>query len=150
MIARQDIRLERVSRLNWKDCIALSVAESQKEFIPTNLYSIAEAQFYADACPLVIYNSADQMIGFAMYGRDVASGKWKIFRLMVDFASQGQGYGNRILAKLIAEIANKPDAEEIIICYHRANTAARKLYLGFGFSEQLTDEYGVTTAILKT
>ena len=91
MIKNQEVRLERVNRLNWQACIALSVDESQKHFIPSNLYSIAEAQFYPDACPLVIYNSADQMIGFALYGRDAASGKWKIFRLMVDSSFQGQG-----------------------------------------------------------
>jgi hypothetical protein len=48
--------------------------------LPSNLYSIAEAQFYPQAVPLAIYNEQDQMVGFVMYGVDVKSGKWKIFR----------------------------------------------------------------------
>jgi len=149
MMERHNIRLERVNRLNWQACSALSVTESQKPFVPSNLYSIAEAQFYPDACPLVVYNRTDQMVGFALYGRDTAGGHWKIFRLMVDAAFQGQGYGSQILAALVSEIAAKPDAQAIMICYHAANTTAREIYIRCGFREQSTHESGVTTAMLN-
>lgn len=148
MSENQEVRLERISLHNWQACIALSVADSQQHFVPSNLYSIAEAQFYPEACPLAAYNHADQMIGFALYGRDAASGNWKIFRLMIDQSFQGQGYGSSLLSKLIAAIASQPDAKEVLICYHCTNAVARQLYSRFGFREQSTDASGKTTAIL--
>jgi len=37
-------------------------------FVPGNLYSIAEAQFYPEARPYAIYNEVSQMVGFILYG----------------------------------------------------------------------------------
>ncbi|MBK8029912.1 MAG: hypothetical protein IPK17_10465 [Chloroflexi bacterium] len=42
------------------------------------------------------------------------------------------------MSKLIAEITSKPDAEEIVICYHCTNAVARQLYTRFGFNEHWT------------
>lgn len=42
------VRLAPVTVENWKACSALEPAPGQEEFLPSNLYSIAEAQFYAD------------------------------------------------------------------------------------------------------
>ena len=43
------IYLKPVTVSNWRDCVALELAPKQKHFVPSNLYSIADAQFYPDA-----------------------------------------------------------------------------------------------------
>ena len=143
-----DIILLPITLENWKQCIALAADESQREFVPSNLYSIAEAQFYPDARPLAIYNVDEQMVGFVMYGRDVFTGKWKIFRLMIDAIQQRKGYGRAAMEQVIHDIQQQPDGDEILICYHDTNEGARRLYGALGFVEQEIDETGKVAANL--
>jgi len=147
MTAPQTITLQPITKSNWKECVNLSVAADQTKFVPDNLYSIAEAQFYPDAVPLAIYDD-HQMVGFIMYGRDEQTHKWKIFRLMVEVTHQGKGYARAALQQVITEIARHPDSDEIIICYHNSNQAARNLYAQLGFREQTINDQGVVTALL--
>jgi diamine N-acetyltransferase len=143
------IHLRPITVENWKTCIALTVSDAQKDFVPSNLYSIAEAQFYPEARPYAIYAEDDSMVGFVLYGRDSFSGLWKVFRLMIDAAHQGKGYGRAAMEWVIAEIAKEPDSDEILICYQNPNQAARTLYTRLGFVEESIDEAGKVTARLK-
>ena len=131
-----EIRLKKITADNWLECINLKVSDGQAGFVPGNLYSIAEAQFYPQAVPLAIYNAEEQMVGFMMYGVDVASGKWKVFRLMIDKAHQGKGYGRAAMQQVVERLAAQPDCDEILVCYKPANGTARQLYAGLGFVEQ--------------
>ena len=98
------VGLKPITAYNWHTCIGLKVREEQADFLPSNLYSIAEAQFYPQAVPLAIYNEQDRMVGFVLYGVDVESGKWKIFRLMIDGAHQGKGYGRAAMEQVIERL----------------------------------------------
>ncbi len=142
-----DICLQPITVHNWKTCIGLTLTDHQMDFVPGNLYSIAEAQFYPDACPLAVYNESGVMVGFVLYGRDVETGKWKIFRLMIEASQQGKGYGRAAMQKVMARIASQPDGGEMLVCYKDANHAARRLYAGLGFVEQNVDETGRATAL---
>lgn len=143
------VSLRQITVDNWKACAGLTLHESQRDFVPSNLYSIAEAQFYPEAQPRAIYNADDELVGFVLYGRDVFSGHWKIFRVMIDAEHQRQGYGRAAMESVMAEIASQPDADTILICYQDANQAARQLYASLGFHEESTDEAGKVTALLK-
>jgi diamine N-acetyltransferase len=132
----RNVILRSITVENWKECIELQVCDDQKDFIPSNLHSIAEAQFYPRAVSLAIYNGEDQMVGFAMYGVDEVSGKWKVFRMMIDRAHQGNGYGRAAMEAVIERLAGRPDCDEILIAYKLTNEAARELYADLGFVEQ--------------
>jgi diamine N-acetyltransferase len=138
------IRLSAITVDNWRECIELRVKDEQAELVPSNLYSIAEAQFYPDAVPLSIHNDAGQMVGFVMYGIDVTSGKWKVFRLMIDRAYQSRGYGRAAMQQVIARLAAQPSCDGILISYQPANEVARRLYASLGFVEQEAAEDKVT------
>jgi diamine N-acetyltransferase len=118
---------------NWQECIGLKVTEKQASFLPSNLYSIAEAQFYPQTVPLAIYSEQDQMVGFVLYGVDVETGKWKVFRLMIDQAHQGKGYARAAMVQVIERLSIQPDCNEILIAYQANNDAARQLYASLGF-----------------
>jgi len=143
------VHLQPVTAKNWKACSALELAPDQKNFLPGNLYSIAEAQFYEHARSRVICDEHDQAIGYALYGRDIFTNKWKIFRLMIDKSHQGEGYGESAMREMIQEISKEPDGNEILICYQDPNQAARRLYAKLGFIEQAIDPGGKVTALLN-
>ena len=135
-----NVILKKITVENWQECVKLKVNDDQVVFVPSNLYSIAEAQFYPKAVPLAIYNDEEQMVGFILYGIDGASGKWKIFRLMIDEAHQGKGYGRVATQQVVEQLADRPDCDEILICYKPTNWAARQLYTGLGFTEQVISD----------
>ena len=143
------VYLEPVTLTNWKACIALKLSPDQETFLPGNLYSIAESQFYEDSRSRVIYNEEDQLIGYALFGRDSFTNKWKIFRIMIDQSFQGKGYGEGAMKEIIKQISQEPDGNEILICYQNGNEAARRLYAKLGFVEQEIDTEGKVTALLK-
>ena len=146
---KQNIRLESITIHNWQACIALELKPEQTSFVASNLYSIAEAQFYPEARSRAIVNEQVQLVGYVLFGRDIFTDNWKIFRLMIDKSYQGQGYGESALQAVIAQIRNEPDGSEILICYQDANQAARRLYARLGFREIEVDATGKVTAHLQ-
>ncbi len=142
------IRLEPVNANNWKACAALEIAADQENFVPSNLYSIAESQFYSNSKSRAICNQDDQIVGFALFGCDIFTGKWKIFRIMIDKSFQQRGYGKSAMREIISQISREPDGGKILICYQDDNLIARKLYARLGFVEQEIDNKGKVTALL--
>jgi diamine N-acetyltransferase len=143
------VHLQPVTANNWKACAALEVGPGQERFLPGNLYSIAEAQFYEHAKSKAIYNEQDQLVGYALFGHDIFTDKWKIFRIMIDKSYQRQGYGESAMREMIRQIAAEPEGREILICYQNDNQVARRLYAKLGFVEQEIDENGKVAALLS-
>ena len=143
------VYLEPVTVTNWKACIALELAPDQEKFLPSNLYSIAESQVYEQSRSKAVYNEENQLVGYALFGRDVFTNKWKIFRLMIDKSYQCKGYGENAMKAIIEQISNETDGNEILICYQDGNEVARRLYAKLGFVEQEIDVEGKVTALLK-
>ena len=141
------VSLREITVDNWQECIKLRVRDEQMTLVPSNVYSIAEAQFYPEGVPLAIYDGQERMVGFVMYGVDVTSGKWKIFRLMVDRAYQGRGYGRAAMRRVIERLAAQPGCDEILISYQPNNNAARQLYADLGFVEQEISDEKVTACL---
>lgn len=146
---RAKVHLEPVTVANWKVCVALELAPGQEKFLPSNLYSIAESQFYKQSKSKAVYNEKDQLVGYALFGRDISNNKWKIFRLMIDKSHQGKGYGESAMKEIIEQISKEENGNEILICYQDDNDAARSLYARLGFVEQEIDAEGKVTALLR-
>jgi len=131
-----------VVKANWRALIKLDVAEEQKNFVASNLYSIAEAQFgfdfegHWDYYPFGIYDG-DTPVGFLMYGLNLAHPSRQAFitRLMVDRNFQGKGYGKFAMQKMLEIFRAEEKVQEIGISYEPENEVARKLYASFGFVE---------------
>jgi diamine N-acetyltransferase len=139
------IVLRPVTAANWQACAALTISPAQAGFVPSNLYSIAEAQFYPDACSRAIY-ADDTLVGYALYGRD-DTGEWRIFRLMIDQNFQGRGYGRAAVMRVIEELEHC-GASTVSLCYESNNHVAQKLYADLGFVEQGVNDQGRMTARL--
>ena len=148
-----------VSKDNWNELIRLKVSDSQKNFVASNLYSIAEAQFGYDEkdnkghwkfYPFGIYED-DTPVGFLMYGinYDYPETQGLIVRLMVDESQQGKGYGKFGMEKVLEIFRADAKIENAIITYAPENEGARKLYASFGFVETGDMLDGETVAVLR-
>jgi diamine N-acetyltransferase len=127
------ILLLSVTADNWKACAGLSLAKNQQDFVPSNLYSIAESQFYPQSRSRAVYAN-DDLVGYALYGIDHATSQWKVFRLMIDEQFQGKGYGKAAM-KVILEDIRQEKAQVVLVRYNLENDVARRLYERFGFKE---------------
>jgi len=126
------ISLHEITPENFAESIKLKVAEDQKGFVASNVKSIAEAKIYSYLKPLAVYDG-EQVVGFAMYGRDPETENYWIVRLMIDAQFQGKGYGKAATVCLIKKIKQLPEADAIFLSFVPANTGAEKLYLSVGF-----------------
>lgn len=153
------IRLVEVDYWNLDSLIDLKVKESQKGYVASNVYSLAEA--YAAvaskgyALPFGIYLE-DRPVGFLMIGYypdleyakkafgeedeipDYIPGSYLVWRFMIDQEHQGKGYGREAMRLALDYIRTKPcgNAECCWLSYEPENEVARKLYSSFGFEEK--------------
>jgi len=127
-----DVTLRRITMDNFFECIRLDVAEHQKGFVATNVFSLAEAQADGVSNPLAIY-AGEQMVGFIMYDFEPKEDRGYITRLMVDARFQSNGYGRAAMVQVIDRLQEIPECGEIQTSYAPANAVAEKLYLDLGF-----------------
>lgn len=126
------VTLRTIDRDNWRECIGLRVAPHQEAFVASNVYSLAQAKAQPECVPLAIYDD-DRMVGFVMYALDADEHKYWIYRLMIDAAYQGRGYGRAAMLAVLARLRAEPDGLDVAISYEPENTAAEGLYRSLGF-----------------
>jgi diamine N-acetyltransferase len=151
-----NLSLQPVTARNWRVLIKLKVREDQSQFVASNLYSIAEAQFgFEDEGqwvfhPFGVY-AGDEPVGFVMYCLNPNHSRFQgfIMRLMVDERFQGKGYGREIMRQVLDVLRTDERVRNVGISYEPHNEIARKLYASLGFiepGEMLDDE---TLAVLS-
>lgn len=116
---------------NWARAAALQLPEEQQAFLPSNLESIAEANFEPEAELYGIYLEKE-MVGFAKVA--VYSQVPWITRFMIDEAHQGQGHGTAALAQLVAKLRTRPHVQELRATIAKENAAAELLFARAGFT----------------
>lgn len=128
-----NISLREITPENFSEVIELDVAENQKLFVAPNVKSIAQAKIYPNANPLAIYNGADELVGFVMYGYDSEDEKYYLGRLMIDAQHQGKGYGKAATLEVIRRMREIEGCDAIYLSFVPENTGAEKLYSSVGF-----------------
>jgi len=141
------IELREITMENFRDCIRLSVAEDQKGFVASNMYSLAEAKADGVSNPRAVY-AEGKMVGFTMYWFDANNGIGYIDRLMVAVDYQGRGYGRATMMEVIRILRAMPGCRLIRTSYEPTNTVAETLYKSLGFRRTgEIDEGEVVTAL---
>ena len=133
------ITLRELTRDTWEECVDLDVTEHQRDFVSSNLVSLAEAQFYPGTVCRAVY-ADDVMVGFVMYGPDAEyapgeQGAYAFVRLMIDQHHQGKGYARTTIAAVIEAVKNLPDSRVLYTSYVPENTHAGHLYTTMGFQQ---------------
>lgn len=124
------VNLRIVTRENYRELIALNVAQDQKSFVASNLFTIAQMQFKEEKIVLGIYDD-NSPVGLIAYDLD----DYDIWRLMVDEKCQKRGYGRKALEKVIEILRHHGKLPEAITSVVPDNQAARNLYKSIGFRE---------------
>jgi diamine N-acetyltransferase len=127
-----DITFRAVRRDNFTRVIDMKVAPGQENFVASNLYSIAEASLEPSWMPLAIY-AGEELVGFAMFGRDDETRRWWIMRYMIGIEHQGKGYGTAALLELINLMVERHGCREVFLDYAADNEIAGRLYARAGF-----------------
>ena len=129
------ITLQPITRDNWRQCVRLSVSEAQKDFVASNVQSLAQAAYETNLTPLAAYDG-EMMVGFTMYTHEPNDdGHFWIMRVLIDQAQQGKGYGRALMVQVIARMRTLPACTEIYLDYHKQNPHAKQLYASLGFVE---------------
>lgn len=128
------IELRPLSRDNFDCVVDLQVAPEQREFLNSNVETIAWAHVAPESFPLVIY-AADMPVGLTAYGYIPEDGRCWIIHFMVDEASQRKGVGRAALEQLLERMAAVSGGARVAVAVHPDNAAAIALYEAFGFQD---------------
>lgn len=128
----QTITLREITPDNFEKILELKVREDQRNFVASNVYSLAEAKVFPACVPLAIY-ATEQPVGFLMYTFEQKRQEWWIFRLMIAAGEQGKGYGRAAMQQLVARMGALPGCRQIFISFEPENAVAEKLYRSLGF-----------------
>jgi len=125
-----EIDFRGITKENWTECVSLHTKEDK--YIASNLYSIAEAQFYQKANSMAIYVD-DIMVGYAMYGEDEEiEGLFFIDRFMIGNAFRRKGYGSRAFTR-IAEMGFRSGYSKVETSTAPENLEMQEMLKGIGF-----------------
>lgn len=144
-----EVDLREINMQNFEQCIKLHTKKSQRDFVESVVYCLAEAKADNISIPLAIYNGLGEMVGFIMYSVDHALKTACISHVLIDYHHQGKGYGKKAISQVINRIRQIPGINEIWMSYHPQNTVAEHLYNQLGFIT--TDEiwYGEKVCRMK-
>lgn len=126
------ITFKDIDRHNFMNVINLKVADEQKNFVASNLFSLAQAKAYPECICLAIY-AEEVLVGFTMYCIDADDGEYWIYRLMIDAQYQGKGYGKAAMKKLMSLIKKDTAHHVIYLSFEPENEGAKALYEKLGF-----------------
>jgi diamine N-acetyltransferase len=148
MTSERQIELREITMENFRECIGLTVAEHQRGFVASNMYSLAEAKADGVSIPLAIY-SGGAMVGFTMYCFDAESGTGYIDRLMVAPEHQGRGCGRAAMSEVISRLRAMPGCRRIRTSFEPTNAVAGALYDSLGFRRTGEVDEGEAVAVLE-
>ena len=149
------VTLREITMKNFRECIDLEVNAEQKNFVATNVISLAQAKVNPYLTPLAIYDGKmrgrdpgpdDPMVGFTMY--QVRDGVGFVVRLMIAIDHQGKGYGKATMREVIRRLKMNPEVEMIGTSFIKENTGAAALYYGLGFEDYPAEDSTETVVVL--
>lgn len=141
------IRLVKITKDNYRECLRLSVADSQIHFVAPNAKSLAEAYAYYDtARPYAIYCN-EIMVGFVLLRELYNLDCYYISQFMIDEHYQCRGYGKQAMAVLLDMLKEERKFPRIDLCYVESAEGAKRLYEGLGFVP--SDEGDADEIIMK-
>lgn len=133
------MELRKIDPSNLESALAVAVRPDQQDLVEPVVKSLAEAYVHpAHAWPRLIVDG-DQPVGFVMAfiaipwhevpGQDLRSGLW---RLNIDAAHQGKGYGTRAVEAVCAELRARGETRAYVTWEPRDGGPA-PFYLNLGF-----------------
>ena len=129
------VDLIELSEENWMDFAGLSVDESQKAYLASNIGILARGYVYRNSRAKVIGIVADGTpVGLAMVrDMDDEPACYELQQFMIDKKFQGQGYGFRALELILAALKAEQKYACVEVCVKREDVQAIRVYEKAGF-----------------
>lgn len=129
------VDLIELSEENWMDFAGLTVDESQRTFLASNIGIIAREYVYRNSRAKVIGIVADGTpVGLAMVrDMDDEPACYELQQFMIDKNFQGQGYGFRALELILAALKAEQKYACVEVCVKREDVQAIRVYEKAGF-----------------
>jgi diamine N-acetyltransferase len=143
------VSLRKVTRNTVRDICRLSVAENQKCFVAPNSVSIAQAYFQGKNTWFRAIYAGGTPVGFAMIDDNPKTGRYYLWRFMIDEKYQGRGYGKRALALIISNVRKRPKSKLLSLSYRSGDGCPAPFYKKIGFVETGKVHYGERVMALK-
>lgn len=131
-----DLRLEKITPQNVRAACRIAVTPEQARFVAPVTDSLADAYAYGEpAWPRLIVDG-DTPVGFVMAGfnpdAENPDHRCGIWRLNIDAAHQGKGYGRFAVTEVLAE-ARRRGATKATVSWVEGDGGPRGFYLKLGF-----------------
>lgn len=137
------LKLKEITKDNYEEVLKLKVSESQRNYVSTTEYSLAQAWAYKEtAFPFAIY-AGEVMVGFVMLGYYEARNQYTLWKFMIDESHQKKGYGRAALQLAIDYLQKTHGATEVYTGVALGNKVAKHLYCSVGFEETGVVEDGM-------
>lgn len=127
------IRLEPITKDNYKDAIAITVTSEQKLIIADVVYSLAQCYVYPDILQPFLVVDGEKPVGFILFIVITKKDQYEFNRIMIDQHHQGKGYGRQAMLLGIEYLKNK-GAKVIELSHLSNNPHPSKLYQSLGFT----------------
>ena len=141
------VTLVELSKENWEAVARLKVHPHQESFVASNLWTIAESQFYPWTYRRVIL-AHGRVVGFAVYGTMPGDDQMWLHRFMVAAEEQRSGIGRAALRLLIEEWRQIEGLTSVNLSYEPGNEIAESLYVSEGFVPGEIADWGERIATL--
>jgi diamine N-acetyltransferase len=139
------VELRAVTRETVRAVCKLDAGDGGRQVAP-NAVSIAEAYFSPEAWFRAVHAN-DELVGFVMlYDHTLSEApeerEFYLWRLMIDRAHQGKGYGRAAVERLIDHVRSRPGAERLLVSHVKQAERLEGFYAALGFAYTGREEDG--------
>ncbi|WP_375748575.1 GNAT family N-acetyltransferase [Vibrio sp. HN007] len=127
-----NLELRSINYANFYEICQLEVAKNQLNHVDSNAISLAEANFMDFPWFRGIYAN-DKPVGFILVNADTSSGKFFLWRFMIDKNEQSKGYGRKAIELLRTELLNEFDVSTLYTSVVASADGPKAFYLSCGF-----------------
>ena len=131
------IQLVDITEENWTDFAALSVDDSQKQYLASNIGIIARGYVYRSCRARVIGITCNGAAAGLALVRDLDEEPacYDLQQFMVDRNFQGKGVGSQALKLILAELAQERKYDCVEVCVKMDDKPALHVYEKAGFTD---------------
>lgn len=131
-----NIELREITKATLRPVLKLDAGDGGRN-VASNAVSIAQAHFNREAWFRAIH-AGDELVGFIMlYDPTLTSSpeenQFFLWRLMIDKAFQGRGYGHAAVERLLAHVRTRPGATELFVSHIESAERLARFYSSLGF-----------------
>ena len=139
------VHLREITRETVIAVCRLDAGDDRKQVAP-NAFSIAQAHFQGEAWFRAVYDD-EQLVGFVMLYDPTLVEKpdepdFFLWRLMIDKAHQGRGYGRAAVEALVEHVRTRPGARRLLVSHVKDAERLPRFYQSLGFVYTGTEDQG--------